>query len=143
MDGASTSPLVFVPERSSTEDSAAITPCTVQAGGASGRGGGEETTEAGKVDGLKLDDALHGAALDGNKLPLTPVEYSLLKPLISQPGRIFSRDQLMNEMYSDYRIVSDRAVDTHIKNLRKKLATAGAGKDLVESVYGLGYRYAG
>ncbi len=101
------------------------------------------TTEAGQVDGLKLDDALHSAELDGKKLPLTPVEFSLLKTLISQPGRIFSRDQLMNEMYSDYRIVSDRAVDTHIKNLRKKLSTAGAGKDLVESVYGLGYRYAG
>jgi len=101
------------------------------------------TTEAGQADGLKLDDALHSAELDGKKLPLTPVEYSLLKTLISQPGRIFSRDQLMNEMYSDYRIVSDRAVDTHIKNLRKKLSTAGAVKDLVESVYGLGYRYAG
>ena len=49
----------------------------------------------------------------------------------------------MNEMYSDYRIVSDRAVDTHIKNLRKKISVDSAGKDLVESVYGLGYRYAG
>ncbi len=101
------------------------------------------TAEAGQVDGLKLDDAMHSAELDGKKLQLTPVEFSLLKTLNSQPGRIFSRDQLMNKMYSDYRIVSDRAVDTHIKNLRKKLATAGAGKDLVESVYGLGYRYAG
>jgi len=101
------------------------------------------TAEAGQVDGLKLDDAMHSAELDGKKLQLTPVEFSLLKTLNSQPGRIFSRDQLMNKMYSDYRIVSDRAVDTHIKNLRKKLATAGAGKDLVESVYGLGYRNAG
>ena len=63
----------------------------------------------------------------------------LIKALTSQLGRVFSRDQLMNEMYSDYRIVSDRAVDTHIKNLRKKLSNAGVGKDLVESVYGLGY----
>ena len=46
----------------------------------------------------------------------------LIKALTSQLGRVFSRDQLMNEMYSDYRIVSDRAVDTHIKNLRKKLS---------------------
>jgi len=64
-------------------------------------------------------------------------------PIIMITARVFSRDQLMNEMYPDYRIVSDRAVDTHIKNLRKKLTDAGAGKDLVESVYGLGYRYAG
>ena len=86
---------------------------------------------------------MHSAELDGKKLRLTPVEFTLLKTLTSQPGRVFSRDQLMNEMYPDYRIVSDRAVDTHIKNLRKKLTDAGAGKDLVESVYGLGYRYSG
>jgi len=101
------------------------------------------TAGAAQADGLKLDDTRHSAELDGNKLRLTPVEFSLLKTLTRQPGRVFSRDQLMNEMYSDYRIVSDRAVDTHIKNLRKKLSDAGAGKDLVESVYGLGYRYAG
>ncbi len=98
---------------------------------------------AGQVDGLKMDDAMHSAELRGKKLRLTPVEFSLLKTLTSQSGRVFSRDQLMNEMYPDYRIVSDRAVDTHIKNLRKKLSDAGAGKDLVESVYGLGYRYSG
>ena len=98
---------------------------------------------AGQVDSLKMDDAMHSAEMNGKKLQLTPVEFSLLKTLTSQSGRVFSRDQLMNEMYPDYRIVSDRAVDTHIKNLRKKLTDAGAGKDLVESVYGLGYRYAG
>jgi two-component system response regulator BaeR len=101
------------------------------------------TAGAEQADGLKMDDARHSAELDGNRLRLTPVEFSLLKTLTRQPGRVFSRDQLMNEMYSDYRIVSDRAVDTHIKNLRKKLSDVGAGKDLVESVYGLGYRYAG
>ena len=100
-------------------------------------------TGAGQADGLKMDDAKHSAELDGKKLRLTPVEFSLLKTLTGQMGRVFSRDQLMNEMYQDYRIVSDRAVDTHIKNLRKKLTDAGAGKDLVESVYGLGYRYTG
>jgi len=98
---------------------------------------------AGRVDGLKMDFAMHSAELDGKRLRLTPVEFSLLKTLTSHSGRVFSRDQLMNEMYPDYRIVSDRAVDTHIKNLRKKLTDAGAGKDLVESVYGLGYRYTG
>jgi len=99
-------------------------------------------TGTGQVDGLKMDDAMHSAEMNGKKLQLTPVEFSLLKTLTSQPGRVFSRDQLMNDMYPDYRIVSDRAVDTHIKNLRKKLTNAGAGKNLVESVYGLGYRYA-
>ena len=96
---------------------------------------------AGHVDGLIMDEDKHSAELGGNKLQLTPVEFSLLKILTSHPGRVFSRDQLMNVMYSDYRVVSDRAVDTHIKNLRKKLNLAGAGKDQPESVYGLGYRY--
>lgn len=102
-------------------------------------------TVAGEGNGnvLKLDEAMHNATLNDKKLQLTPVEFSLLKTLSGQPGRVFSRDQLMNDMYSDYRIVSDRAVDTHVKNLRKKIAKAETGKDLVESVYGLGYRYAG
>ena len=55
----------------------------------------------------------------------------------------YQKTKIHEEMYSDCRIVSDRAFDTHIKNLRKKLSNAGVGKDLVESVYGLGYRYAG
>ena len=45
----------------------------------------------------------------------------------------------MNRMYSDYRVVSDRAVDTHIKNLRKKLAEASGIEDMIKSVYGMGY----
>ena len=98
--------------------------------------------DAGPANGLMIDNAMHSAELNGTRLPLTPVEFSLLKTLTSQPGRVFSRDQLMNEMYADYRIVSDRAVDTHIKNLRKKLSQAGAETELLESVYGLGYRYA-
>lgn len=91
---------------------------------------------------LEMDDELHLARYKGCRLILTPVEYALLKTLASYPGRVYSRDQLMNEMYSDYRVVSDRAVDTHIKNLRKKLSAASDGLDLIESVYGMGYRYA-
>jgi len=55
---------------------------------------------------------------------------------------VFSRDQLMSSIYSDYRIVSDRTVDTHVKNLRRKLAECCSGNDLIESVYGVGYRLA-
>jgi two-component system response regulator BaeR len=69
------------------------------------------------------------------------VEFALLEALHARPGRVFSREQLMNEMYSDYRVVSDRAVDTHIKNLRRKLHAASPEVELIESVYGLGYRF--
>lgn len=93
------------------------------------------------VSGLEIDESKHTARYGGRALALTPVEFSLLKALAGQEGRVFSRDQLMNEMYSDYRVVSDRAVDTHIKNLRRKLDEASDGREMIESVYGLGYRF--
>jgi two-component system response regulator BaeR len=93
------------------------------------------------TDGLEIDRELFSARLNGKRLELTPVECSLLDSLSSHPGRVYSRDQLMNDMYQDYRIVSDRAVDTHIKNLRKKLAEAAPDREMLESVYGVGYRY--
>lgn len=92
-------------------------------------------------EGLEIDSESFTAKYGGKTLPLTPVEFALLKSLAARPGRVFSRDQLMNEMYSDYRVVTDRAVDTHIKNLRKKLNQSSGGKDMIESVYGLGYRF--
>jgi two-component system response regulator BaeR len=97
---------------------------------------------AAAADDLLIDEDRFLASWAGKRLNLTPVEFALLKTLAAHPGRVFSRDQLMNEMYSDYRVVSDRAVDTHIKNLRRKLADAGDGREVIESVYGLGYRYA-
>ena len=81
--------------------------------------------------------------MNGQDLQLTAVEFSLLKTLSGQAGRVFSRDQLMNGMYSDYRVVSDRAVDTHVKNLRKKLSTVSGSDDMIKSIYGLGYRFEG
>jgi two-component system response regulator BaeR len=93
-------------------------------------------------DGLKLDRETFSASLNGMDLGLTPVEFALLEALHARPGRVFSRQQLMTEMYPDYRVVSDRAVDTHIKNLRRKLHTAAPALEPIESVYGLGYRYA-
>ena len=92
---------------------------------------------------LVIDEAKFSASYRGQALNLTPVEFALLRTLSGQAGRVFSRDQLMNEMYSDYRVVSDRAVDTHIKNLRRKLQAVSEGQELIESVYGLGYRFVG
>jgi two-component system response regulator BaeR len=93
------------------------------------------------ADGLQLDREQYRALLNGRDLDLTPVEFALLEALRARPGRVFSRGQLMNEMYSDYRVVSDRAVDTHVKNLRRKLHAAAPQAELIESVYGLGYRF--
>lgn len=95
---------------------------------------------AGKASRLRIEAERYQAWLDGIELKLTPVEFGLLRSLTAQPGRVFSRDQLMNEMYADYRIVSDRAVDTHIKNLRRKLQQVVPELELIESIYGVGYR---
>lgn len=72
---------------------------------------------------------------------LTAVEFSLLATLVSQPGRIYSRSQLMDRIYTDHRVVSDRTIDSHVKKLRKKLGEVPGGEELVHSVYAVGYRY--
>jgi two-component system response regulator BaeR len=71
---------------------------------------------------------------------LTPIEFRLLQALMSRPGHVFSRDRLMTLSYTDGRIVSDRTIDTHIKNLRRKLHSATPGEDLLHSIYGVGYK---
>lgn len=92
------------------------------------------------IRGLHVDVASGRATLRGHSLNLTPVEFRLLHTLSSAPGRIFSRDQLMERLYSDNRTVTDRTVDSHVKNLRRKLAQ-GAADDWIRSIYGVGYRF--
>ena len=98
------------------------------------------TDEVSAATGLVVDRERHRASLNGQALALTPVEFSLLSALIAQPGRVFTRDQLMNVMYADYRVVGDRAVDAHIKNLRRKLLQIEPGREFIESVYAVGYQ---
>lgn len=98
------------------------------------------TEQAGPVTGLLIEPEAYRAELDGVKLDLTPVEFRLLETLAARPGRVFSRAGLLERLYDDHRIVSDRTVDSHVKNLRRKLAAAAPGRELVQSVYGVGYR---
>lgn len=90
---------------------------------------------------LVLDDDGWRALADGHDLGLTAVEFQLLKVMMGAPGRIFTRDQLMDHMYRDHRIVSERTVDSHIKKLRKKIADAWPEREIIRSVYGVGYKY--
>jgi two-component system, OmpR family, response regulator BaeR len=94
-----------------------------------------------KAGGLVLDETGWRATLDGQVLDLTAVEFKLLSVLANQPGRIFSRDQLMDAMYRDERIVADRTVDSHIKKLRRKIADVVPGEEFIHSVYSVGYHY--
>ena len=74
-------------------------------------------------------------------LALTPTEFALLATLVDRPGRVFSRDQLMDAAYDDYRVVSDRTIDAHVGNIRRKLAEVLPDRELVRSIYGVGYKY--
>ena len=91
--------------------------------------------------GLVLDSAAMRASLDGRQLDLTAVEFNLLSFLANHPGRIYGRQQLMDEIYSDERIVSDRTIDSHIKKLRRKISQAVPGAELIHSIYGVGYKF--
>jgi two-component system OmpR family response regulator len=87
---------------------------------------------------LRMDLARHRCEQAGRELTLTVTEFGLLRALLSAPGRVLSRAQMVERAYGDGHYISDRTVDSHIRRLRKKLADAGA--DPIETVYGVGYR---
>ena len=93
--------------------------------------------------GLKLDTERLQARIDGVSLALTAVEFRLLEALNKANGRVLSRDQLIESVHADYREVGDRSIDSHIRNVRRKLDTStdGTGHDWVRSVYGVGYAF--
>jgi two-component system response regulator BaeR len=95
---------------------------------------------AGGIPGLAIDDAHHRAEYKGQALDLTPVEFRLLKTLAGAPGRVFSRDQLLDNLYTDHRVVTDRTIDRHVKNLRRKLDQVSPEQELIRSIYGVGYK---
>lgn len=95
----------------------------------------------GEASALVIDSERFEASLRGERLDLTAVEFRLLQALAAAPGRVFSRDQLMERIYPDHRVVGDRTVDSHIKNLRRKLAAIDPEVDIIQSVYGVGYRF--
>lgn len=90
---------------------------------------------------LTLDHTGWRALVNGKDLGLTAIEFQLLSVMMQTPGRIYSREQLMEQMYRDHRIVSERTVDSHIKKLRKKIADVWPERDIIHSVYGVGYKY--
>lgn len=90
---------------------------------------------------LTLDASSFRVWAHGGEINLTSVEFQLLQTLHRRPGQIFSRSALIDLIYPDQRIVSDRTIDSHIKKLRKKLDVLFPGQEVIQSVYGAGYRY--
>lgn len=91
--------------------------------------------------GLEIDAEHHRARVHGTVLDLTPLEFRLLATLAKSPGRVFSRDQLLDRLHDDPRALSDRAIDSHVKNLRRKLQPLRDGHDPIRSIYGVGYKF--
>ncbi len=89
---------------------------------------------------IRVDMDRFEARIGDRLLDLTPVELRLLDCFLRHPGRVFSRGQLMDRLYQDNRVVTDRTVDSHIKNLRRKLAEAVPDSEPIRSVYGVGYK---
>jgi two-component system response regulator BaeR len=89
---------------------------------------------------LCIGDDTYEATLDGVPLGLTPAEFRLLRALARRPRRVFSRDQLLDQLYLDRRVVTDRTIDSHIRNLRSKLQRVCKDDAIVRSVYGVGYK---
>ena len=88
-----------------------------------------------------VDDNSLRIAWRGRWLALTPLEFRMLRLLLGRPGRVFGRAQLLDGVHVDLRDVSDQAIDSHVKNLRRKIAAVDPGCDCIASVYGVGYRF--
>ena len=101
----------------------------------------EETGGKGFTVGpLSLDSENRLVFISGKELKLTRSEYGLLEALIGRPNRIFSRSELIDTVQGYSFEGYDRTIDTHIKNLRKKIAVELPGMDIISTVYGMGYR---
>lgn len=87
---------------------------------------------------VTLDKIKHRATVGGRELDLTPTEFRLLECMLRQPGRAFTRQQLMDFAISEGAVVLERTIDVHIKSLRRKL---GGEPDYIETVRGVGYRF--
>ena len=90
---------------------------------------------------LQLIESTNRVQYRQQQIELTSVEYRLIEELMKKPGVSLSRDYLMDHIYPDGRIVSDRTIDSHIKKLRKKLRDVSSDQEPVQSVYGVGYRF--
>ena len=89
----------------------------------------------------KIDEESMRIIWQGQALPLTTVEFRILNLLIKRAGRVFSRSQLLDCVYDDLHEVNDRTIDSHIKNIRRKIQTVDPTNDSISSIYGVGYRF--
>ena len=100
-----------------------------------------EVAKAIRRGALVMDPARHECTWNGRPVKLTVTEFLLLQALAQRPGFVKSRDNLMDAAYDDQVYVDDRTIDSHIKRLRKKFKQADDNFDVIETLYGVGYRF--
>jgi two-component system response regulator ChvI len=101
----------------------------------------EDTAKVLERGKLKLDPERHTCIWDGKAVTLTVTEFLILQALAHRPGVVKSRDALMDAAYDDQVYVDDRTIDSHIKRLRKKFKLVDNNFDVIETLYGVGYRF--
>lgn len=101
------------------------------------RAEGEPAVKAVELGELVIEPESHGVRAGGRPVELTATEFKILELLASRPGRVFTRSQILDHLWGDEKVVVDRTIDVHIRNLRDKLGTAGG---YVVSVRGVGYK---
>jgi two-component system, OmpR family, response regulator QseB len=89
---------------------------------------------------LQLDSLNYQVTYEGQLLSLTPKEYMLLEVFLKNPTRVFTRVELLDKLWDCHDISGEETVKTHLKNLRRKLKSAGCKSEIIENVYGIGYR---
>lgn len=94
-----------------------------------------------KTSGFEMHPLNHTVTLHSKPIDLTPIEFKILQLFLKNTTRVFNRDQIINNTYLDTKEVSDRNIDTHIKNIRKKISSIQPGTNYISSVYGVGYRF--
>ena len=92
------------------------------------------------VGSIVMDKEAREVSVSGRKITLTPSEYSLLQVMMESPGRVFSRSELIDRVQGYHFEGYDRTVDSHVKNLRKKIAEIETGKEIISTIYGVGYK---
>ncbi|MGO4669537.1 response regulator [Bosea sp. 2RAB26] len=104
-----------------------------------GRSVGAVSVEPLSWGALRLDPESHLASFAGRALPLTGIEFAILKTFAARPRQVFSREQILDSAYGGAIHVADRTIDSHIRNIRAKLAASGCGS-AIDTVHGVGFR---
>ena len=106
------------------------------------RGGARRTGKVLRHGELTLEPEKHKVTLRGKEVALTPSEYRLLNTMMSAPGRVFSRDELLGHLHMGGEAVVDRVIDVHVGKLRQKIEHDSSRPEYILTVYGIGYRLA-